>query len=79
MPNPTLPVDISAVVNSLIAQAGGGNLAETDTSNMSIYEGMGVGVADGSTITHDGTFAGNVNGNSTVVSPVTTATVITIN
>ena len=34
MANTTLPVDISAVVNSLIAQAGGGNLAATDTSNM---------------------------------------------
>lgn len=55
------------------------DIKETDTSNMSIYEGMGVGVAESSTITHDGTFAGNVNGNSTVVSPVTTATVITIN
>ncbi|MBS7343267.1 MAG: hypothetical protein KIH02_09065 [Parabacteroides sp.] len=34
MPNTTLPVDIHAVVNSLIAQAGGGALAATDTSSM---------------------------------------------
>ena len=34
MTNTTLPVDIHAVVNSLIAQAGGGALAATDTSSM---------------------------------------------
>lgn len=34
MANTTLPVDIHAVVNSLIAQAGGGALAATDTSSM---------------------------------------------
>lgn len=34
MPNTTLPTDIHAVVNSLIAQAGGGALAATDTSSM---------------------------------------------
>lgn len=32
--NSLLPVDIKDVVNGLIAQAGGGNLAATDTSNM---------------------------------------------
>lgn len=34
MANSTLPVDIHAVVNSLITQAGGGTLAATDTSSM---------------------------------------------
>lgn len=34
MPNTTLPTDIHTVVNSLIAQAGGGALAATDTSSM---------------------------------------------
>lgn len=34
MANTRLPVDIHAVVNSLIAQAGGGALAATDTSSM---------------------------------------------
>lgn len=34
MANTTLPVDIHAVVNSLIVQAGGGALAATDTSSM---------------------------------------------
>ena len=34
MANSNLPVDIHAVVNSLIAQAGGGALAATDTSSM---------------------------------------------
>lgn len=34
MANTTLPVDIHAVVNSLIVQAGGGTLAATDTSSM---------------------------------------------
>lgn len=34
MANSTLPVDIHAVVNSLILQAGGGTLTATDTSSM---------------------------------------------
>lgn len=55
------------------------DIKETDTSKISIYGGIGVGVAEGSVITHDGTFAGNVTGNSNVATPVTTATVITIN
>ena len=33
MPNTSLPVDISAVLNSLIAQGAGANLAATDLSS----------------------------------------------
>lgn len=50
-----------------------------DTAEDALYTGVGVGVAHTRIITHDLNMSAKINGNSTVASPVNTATVITIN
>ena len=50
-----------------------------DTTEDALYTGVGVGVAHTRIITHDLNMSAKINGNSTVASPVNTATVITIN
>lgn len=50
-----------------------------DTPYGGLYAGIGVGVAHTKIVTHDLTVSASINGNSTVASPVNTATVITIN
>lgn len=50
-----------------------------DTTEDTLYAGMGVGVAHTRIITHDLNMSAEISGNSTVASPVNTATVITIN
>lgn len=50
-----------------------------DTTEDALYTGVGVGVAHTRIITHDFNMSAKINGNSTVASPVNTATVITIN
>lgn len=50
-----------------------------DTTEDALYTGMGMGVAHTRIITHDLNMSAEISGNSTVASPVNTATVITIN
>lgn len=50
-----------------------------DSSEDALYTGTGMGVAHTRIITHDLSMSVKISGNSTVASPVNTATVITIN
>lgn len=50
-----------------------------DSTEDALYTGTGMGVAHTRIITHDLSMSAKISGNSTVASPVNTATVITIN
>ncbi len=50
-----------------------------DTAEDALYNGIGVGIAHTRIITHDLNARADIGGNTTVASPVNTATVITIN
>jgi len=74
--NPLNEVVVSSVGSSSVITH---DVELEDDTDGSLYTGIGVGVAQTRIVTHDISVSAISNGNSTVASPVNTATVLTIN